>query len=125
MTPTDGSRQSGLRPRAAPPHTFTTRLAASAPIAIPTQGAGGIGGLLARTDHSSITPTHAFYHSDNLGNITALVNSRQYVVARYLYDPFGNALSLGGPLADANVYRFSSQEFHTNSGLTLYLRRAY
>src|SRR5205823_2417610 len=60
-----------------------------------------------------------------LGNITALVNSRQYVVARYLYDPFGNTLSLGGPLADANVYRFGSQEFHANSGLTLYLRRAY
>ena len=89
------------------------------------QGAGGIGGLLARTDHSTITPTHAFYHSDNLGNITALVNSRQYVVARYLYDPFGNTLSLGGPLADANVYRFGSQEFHANSGLILYLRRAY
>ena len=81
------------------------------------QGAGGIGGLLARTDHSTITPTHAFYHSDSLGNITALVNNRQLIVARYLYDPFGNTLSLSGTLADANVYRFSSQEFHANSGL--------
>ena len=89
------------------------------------QGAGGIGGLLARTDHSTITPTHAFYHADSLGNITALVNSRQLIVARYLYDPFGNTLSLSGPLADANVYRFSSQEYHPSSGLVLYLRRAY
>ena len=47
------------------------------------------------------------------------------VVARYLYGPFGNALSLSGPLAEANLYRFSSQEFHANSGLILYLRRAY
>src|SRR5207249_1797686 len=28
------------------------------------QGAGGIGGLLARKDHSTISPTHAFYQAD-------------------------------------------------------------
>lgn len=89
------------------------------------QGAGGIAGLLARTDHSTITPTHAFYHSDNLGNVTALVNSNQRIVARYLYDPFGNTLSLSGPVAEANACRFSSQEFHAKSGLALYARRAY
>jgi type VI secretion system secreted protein VgrG len=40
-------------------------------------------------------------------------------------DPFGNILSKSGPLSDANTYRFSSQEYHQNSGLLLYLRRAY
>jgi len=40
-------------------------------------------------------------------------------------DPFGNILSKSGPLADANSYRFSSQEYHQPSGLSLYLYRAY
>jgi len=87
------------------------------------QGAGGIGGLLARTDGAN--SQSACYHADGNGNITAMVNAQQIVVARYTYDPFGNILSKSGPLADANTYRFSSQEYHQNSGLLLYLRRAY
>jgi RHS repeat-associated protein len=47
------------------------------------------------------------------------------VVARYLYDPFGSILSQSGPLAAANLYRFSSKEFHVNSGLVYYLYRFY
>ena len=46
-------------------------------------------------------------------------------MAKYIYDPFGNTLSKSGPLADANAYRFSSQEYHQNSGFLLYLRRAF
>ena len=79
------------------------------------EGAGGIGGLLARTDHA--TGQSAFYHADGNGNVTALVNAQQLVVARYTYDPFGNTLSKSGPLADANLYRFSSKESHQPSGL--------
>ncbi len=86
-------------------------------------GAGGIGGLLARTDLAS--QTHAYYHADGNGNITAMVNEKQSIVARYLYDPFGNTLSQVGPLAAANVYRFSSKEYHQNSGLVYYLYRFY
>jgi RHS repeat-associated protein len=87
------------------------------------QGAGGIGGLLARTDHGS--GQSAFYHADGNGNITALVNGQQLVVARYIYDPFGNTLSRSGALADANLYRFSSKEYHEPSGLVYYLYRFY
>jgi RHS repeat-associated protein len=89
------------------------------------QAAGGSGGMLGRTDHSTITPTHAFYHADGNGNITALLNDKQLIVARYEYDPFGNILFKSGPLAEANTYRFSSQEYHQPSGLSLYLYRAY
>jgi RHS repeat-associated protein len=89
------------------------------------QGAGGIGSLLARSDQTILTPTHAFYHGDGNGNVTTLINVQQTVVARYAYDPFGNTLSKSGLLADANSYRFSSQEYHQNSGLLLYLYRAY
>jgi len=81
--------------------------------------------LLARSDISGVTPIHAYFHADANGNITLLINGQQIVVAKYIYDAFGNILSKSGPLADANTYRFSSQEYHQNSGLLLYLRRAY
>jgi RHS repeat-associated protein len=87
------------------------------------QGAGGIGGLLARTDN--VAQQTAFYHADGNGNVTMLVNSYQAAVAKYLYDAFGNTLSLSGPLAYANLYRFSSKETHQNSGLIYYLYRYY
>ena len=85
------------------------------------QGAGGIGGLLARTDTNSST----FYHADGNGNITSLMDANQYIVARYLYDPFGRTLGKWGSLADANVYRFSNKEYDANSGLYYYLYRFY
>ncbi len=89
------------------------------------QGAGGIGGLLARTDHTATLPTHAFYHADGNGNITAMVNAQQALVARYIYDPFGNIVSKSGPLADVNAYRFSSKQVHGRSGLYYYGYRYY
>jgi RHS repeat-associated protein len=85
------------------------------------QGAGGIGGLLARTDSSGT----AFYHSDAGGNVTTMTDSSGNVVARYLYDPFGNLLAKSGALADVNKYRFSSKEVHPNSGLYYYGYRFY
>ena len=92
------------------------------------QGAGGIGGLLARTELTTSNPerlTHAFYHSDANGNVTAMVDTNQQVVARYLYDPFGGLLTSSGPLAEANFYRFSGKEFHVASRLVYYLYRCY
>jgi RHS repeat-associated protein len=93
------------------------------------QGAGGIGGLLARSDNSQLilgsSSAHAYYHADGNGNVTALINNLQLIVAKYLYDPFGNTLSLSGPLASANTYRFSSKEWNDNAGLYYYLYRFY
>ncbi len=93
------------------------------------EGAGGIGGLLARTDNRLLVtgdPTaHACYHADGNGNITALANSTQGIVARYLYDPYGNLLAKAGSLADANLYRFSSKELHASSSLYYYGYRFY
>jgi RHS repeat-associated protein len=95
------------------------------------QGAGGIGGLLARADNcllltfASIPSAHAYYHADGNGNVTALINSRQLAVAKYRYDPFGNVLSHSGPLAATNAYRSSSKEAHQMSGLIYYLYRFY
>jgi len=91
------------------------------------EGAGGIGGLLARSDQSTVNSqeTTSFYHTDANGNITMLISSLQLDVARYIYGPFGNTLSASGPVADANVYRFSSKELHPGSGLAYFLFRYY
>jgi RHS repeat-associated protein len=92
------------------------------------EGAGGIGGLLSRTasEISNLeSPSHAYYHADGNGNITCLIATNQAAVARYLYDPFGNQLAATGPLAEANLYRFSSKEWHPSSSLVYYGYRFY
>jgi RHS repeat-associated protein len=66
-----------------------------------------------------------YYHSDGNGNVMMLANAAQYVVAKYLYDAFGNVLSASGVMAQQNLYRFSSKEAHVNSGLVYYLYRYY
>src|SRR5262249_52815884 len=92
-------------------------------------GAGGIGGLLARTDEqiSSSSPldSTAFYHSDANGNGTALINAAQQLASRYLYGPFGSILAQDGPLSTDNPYCFSSKEVHRKSCTALYLYRAF
>jgi RHS repeat-associated protein len=70
-----------------------------------------------------VNPQHYFYHADGNGNITALVDTQQFIVAKYLYDPYGNVLSSSGPLAPRNRYQFSSKECDLNSGLIYYLYR--
>jgi RHS repeat-associated protein len=93
------------------------------------QGAGGIGGLLARSDNNQLiigsSSASAYYHADGNGNVTMLINGSQAVVAKYLYDPFGNMLSMRGSLASANTYRFSSKEWNDNVRLYYYLYRFY
>jgi len=91
------------------------------------EGAGGIGGLLARS-HSYASgnwTNHNFYHADGNGNITYMVDTNQTMVASYRYRPFGKWLSTSGSLASANVYRFSSKEIHPQSGMYNYGYRFY
>jgi len=93
------------------------------------QGAGGIGGLLARTENAKLVvgspDAHAYYHADGNGNVTCMVNTNGQVVARYHYDPYGNLLGSIGPLAEANTYRFSSKEWLANAALYYYGYRCY
>jgi RHS repeat-associated protein len=92
------------------------------------QGAGGVGGLLARTSQSYADASlsgQAYYHSDANGNVTSIIDNHQGIIARYLYDAFGNTIAKSGLLADANVYRFSGREWHEKSGLVYYLYRYY
>ncbi len=95
-------------------------------------GAGGIGGLLARSHGYSggNWTSHNFYHADGNGNVTALVNSAGTLQASYKYDPYGRWLSGAGSLASANVLRFSSKPWvgfagSTTDGLYSYGYRFY
>jgi RHS repeat-associated protein len=111
-----------------PTVTYTRGLDLSATL----QGAGGIGGLLARS-HGYVAGTgawsyHNFYHADAGGNITAMADNHATsasLVASYRYDPFGRIFYQSGTLASANVYRFSSKEQMPNSGLYYYGFRFY
>jgi RHS repeat-associated protein len=98
-------------------------------LSVSLEGAGGIGGLLARSSGYSSGDgswsSHADYYADGNGNITSLIDGSQNVVASYRYDPFGNIISKSGSLADVNVYRFSSKEMHFNSGMYYYGFRFY
>ncbi len=89
------------------------------------QGAGGIGGLLARSAHSAFSLQHSYFHSDGAGNVTALMDAQHHIVARYLYDPFGRQVGQWGALAQANRMRFSSKPVHAQSGLYDYGYRHY
>jgi RHS repeat-associated protein len=84
-------------------------------------GAGGIGGLLARTDSNS----HAYYHADGNGNITALMDENENMVGRAEYDGFGRFMKLAGSLANANRYWFSSKEYINQANIYYYGFRFY
>jgi RHS repeat-associated protein len=92
------------------------------------EGAGGIGGLLARSHGYSggTWGTHNFYHADGGGNVTYLINSSQARVAEYRYDPYGRALySYDSLPGGGNRYRFSSKELVTSGNLYYYGYRFY
>jgi RHS repeat-associated protein len=93
------------------------------------EGAGGIGGLLARTAHASTSPyqpsTSAFYHADGNGNVTYLLNQDRSHGASYRYDPYGRQTTSTGPLASANLMRFSSKPWHDHSASYYYGYRFY
>jgi RHS repeat-associated protein len=84
-------------------------------------GAGGIGGLLARTDSTG----SYYYHADANGNVTALIDGNQNIAARAEYDAFGRFIKLSGSLANANRYWFSSKEYVPQAGIYYYGRRFY
>jgi hypothetical protein len=91
------------------------------------EGAGGIGRLLARSDQYSggTWGRHVFYHADGNGNVTALTDSAQTVVAAYRYNPYGQLLGSSGSLAGVNTLRFSSKPWFQSEGLYYYGYRFY
>ncbi len=86
-----------------------------------SQGAGGVGGLLAMKVHSGANAGTYFYCYDGNGNAVALVNAAAgTVAAQYEYGPFGELLRATGPLAAENPFRFSTKYQDDETGLLYY-----
>jgi len=88
-----------------------------------SQGAGGVGGLLALDNTAE--GTH-FVSYDGNGNVVALVDASDGTIsARYEYDPFGKTIRSTGDLAEENTFRFSTKYFDDETSLSYYGYRYY
>jgi RHS repeat-associated protein len=76
------------------------------------QGAGGVGGLIARSDGA----TH-FASFDGHGNVAGLVNGADGTSsAKYEYSPFGELIRSSGAAADKNQIGFSTKYADRETG---------
>nr|MDU9044388.1 RHS repeat-associated core domain-containing protein [Candidatus Electrothrix aestuarii] len=88
------------------------------------QGAGGIGGILARVDHGT-DKVHLYFYDAN-GNVGQLIDTADgSVVAAYEYAPFGGLTSAMGTYATTSPFRFSSKYADDVTGLYYYGYRYY
>jgi RHS repeat-associated protein len=86
--------------------------------------AGGIGGLLQITDHTTGTRYLPTY--DGNGNVGTLVNASTGVLgASYEYNAFGEPLRTTGTYAKTNPIRFSTKYTDNETGLIYYGFRYY
>jgi RHS repeat-associated protein len=86
------------------------------------QGAGGVGGLVVRSEISGGTLSNAcFVAYDGNGNVAALLNaSSSSLTARYEYGPFAEPLKTTGSTARANPFRFSTKYQDDETDLIYY-----
>ncbi|GAK58232.1 YD repeat protein [Candidatus Vecturithrix granuli] len=82
---------------------------------------GGIGGLLSL--HVPQGDAHYNYLYDGKGNVEAILDNTQAIVAQYRYDPFDNLLAQSGTLEQP--FRFSTKRCDAATGLVYYGRRFY
>lgn len=88
--------------------------------------AGGIGGLLAVSQHSTNGLSTHIPAFDGNGNVMALVNAGSgQPSARYEYAPFGEPLRVTGEAALLNPFRFSTKYTDDETGLLYYGYRYY
>lgn len=80
---------------------------------------GGIGGLLAMRQNGQ----EYHYLHDGKGNVSAVVDSAQAVVASYRYDTFGRPMARSGPLEQP--FQFSTKRYLADTGLNYYGYRFY
>ena len=92
------------------------------------EGAGGVGGLLWVTLHTTsglAAGTH-FCAYDGNGNIVALASASDgSATGRYEYGPFGEPIRLSGPAAPLKPFRFSTKRTDNTTDLVLYEYRIY
>jgi len=81
--------------------------------------AGGVGGLLAMFEGGN---AH-FATYDGNGNVTGLIKQDKSTSARYEYSPYGETLRATGPMASANLFRWSTKLWDDEAGLIIYPSR--
>lgn len=84
------------------------------------QGAGGVGGLLAVKNGSDVY--YPLY--DGNGNVGQYLTSTGTIAARYVYDPFGNAV-VDTDTSGQFAHRFSTKPLDAATGLYYYGYRYY
>ncbi len=84
------------------------------------QGAGGVGGLLARISTSG----SIYYHYDANGN-PARLTSTDSSTGTYRYDAFGNIREAAGDLVADNPWKFSTKYRDEETGFSYYGYRYY
>jgi len=82
---------------------------------------GGIGGLLNLKQNNQ----DYSYLYDGKGNVSALIDSTQAVVASYAYDPFGMLMKDTSATGFDQPYKFSTKQQITGTGLISYGYRFY
>jgi RHS repeat-associated protein len=80
---------------------------------------GGIGGLLAMNAGGQ----EYSYLYDGKGNVSAILDSNQVIVAKYRYDAFGNLKEQAGSLDQP--FMFSTKRYFSDLGLSYYGYRFY
>ena len=80
---------------------------------------GGIGGLLELTQNGQ----QYDYLYDGKGNVSAVIDANQNVVASYAYNPFGRLLAKSGTLDQP--YQFSTKYYYPGYGILYYGYRFY
>ncbi len=92
-----------------------------------THGAGIDEPLMMERDlnaNAIFEPTERFfYHTDGLGSITDLTNSTGTIAQSYVYDSFGQIITVTSGLE--NPYTYTGRELDNESGLYFYRRRYY
>jgi RHS repeat-associated protein len=66
-----------------------------------------------------------FYHTNHRGDVLAVTNTENDIVARYRYDAWGNILEMSGPFAKLNPYRYASYRYDDETGLYYLMARYY
>ena len=92
----------------------------------PSQGAGGVGGLLAAWLPTDTSLTSVFCNYDGNGNVMGLASGTTGAqVAKYDYTPFGEVAERDGVLASVNAYRFSTKPEDAQLAMLYYGFRYY
>jgi RHS repeat-associated protein len=87
--------------------------------------AGGAGGLLLIRETKGSTTTEIIPLYDGTGHVIALTNLNKDLLASYHYGPFGEKISVTGPQANSNPWRWATKYLDEETGLYYFGKRYY